>query len=305
MNYLITEGYPSAAQKFAHEANIEPMPDLESIEDRVQVREAIHSGDIKTAIEMINELDPEVSSIPSPRLKNFYSKAHHIAMIRFCSCTTHRPFGVLMRKILQTTSVFSLSNICPSYILQVYVLPHAAANAQCKLFDKEPALHFSLLRLQLIELIRKATATPDGDIAPALSFATTHLAPRAPTNPEFLEDLECTMALLIFPPDNLAPPLAALLHPSLRQEVAQRVNKALLNSVQERTKATLFDLVNHRSWAYQKALEAKKEAPERLELGFDPAQNGHEESENGTSHRQHRAVHGNGSADTGANNGWW
>lgn len=65
MNYLITEGYPSAAQKFAHEANIEPMPDLESIQDRVEVRESIHSGNIKTAIEMINDLDPEVSSIPA------------------------------------------------------------------------------------------------------------------------------------------------------------------------------------------------------------------------------------------------
>jgi len=64
MNYLITEGYPSAAQKFAHEANIEPMPDLEPIQDRVEVRESIHTGDIKTAIEMINELDPEVSSSP-------------------------------------------------------------------------------------------------------------------------------------------------------------------------------------------------------------------------------------------------
>lgn len=63
MNYLITEGYPSAAQKFAHEANIEPMPDLESIHDRVQVRESIHSGAINTAIKMINELDPEVSSV--------------------------------------------------------------------------------------------------------------------------------------------------------------------------------------------------------------------------------------------------
>jgi len=111
------------------------------------------------------------------------------------------------------------------------------------------------------------------------------------------------MALLIFPPDNLAPPLAALLHPARRHEVAQRVNKALLRSCQERTKATLYDLVNHRSWAYQKAMEAKKEVPDRLELGLDPAQNGHGGSHNGTSHRQHRQLHGNGPADTMAT-GW-
>ena len=108
------------------------------------------------------------------------------------------------------------------------------------------------------------------------------------------------MALLIFPPDNLAPPLAALLDPALRQEVAQRVNQALLLSQGERTKATLYDLVNHRSWAHQKAMEAKKEQlPERMELGFDPAQNGHESSQNGApSSHQH-----NGQGDPMAT-GW-
>jgi len=135
--------------------------------------------------------------------------------------------------------------------------------------------------VQLIELIRKATANDNGDITPALTFATTHLAPRAPTNPEFLEDLERTMALLIFPPDSLAPPLAALLDPTLRQEVAKRVNEALLRSQGERTKATLYDLVNHRSWAQQKAVQLKKDSvPDRIDLGFDTTQNGH--SQNGT-----------------------
>ncbi len=94
------------------------------------------------------------------------------------------------------------------------------------------------------------------------------------------------MALLIFDPDKLTPPLAALLEPELREEVAQRVNQALLASRGERMKATLYDLVNHRSWANQKAIEAKKEhLPDRIELGFDPAQNGHEVSQNGSSHR--------------------
>ena len=79
-----------------------------------------------------------------------------------------------------------------------------------------------------MELIRIYNATPGGDITPALTFASTQLAPRAPTNKEFLEDLERTMALLIFPPDSLEPPLAALLQPELRRTVADRVNKAIL-----------------------------------------------------------------------------
>lgn len=61
MNYLIIEGYKSAAVKFAQEANISPQVDLESIQERVEIRNAIHRGDIQAAVERINELYPEVS----------------------------------------------------------------------------------------------------------------------------------------------------------------------------------------------------------------------------------------------------
>ncbi len=80
MEYLISEGYPSAAQKFAAEANIEPELDVDSIQERVEIREAIAKGDIQTAIEKINELNPQVrpgsSSLPvccaSQRIQNCY-----------------------------------------------------------------------------------------------------------------------------------------------------------------------------------------------------------------------------------------
>lgn len=62
MDYLISEGYPSAAQKFALEANIQPKVDVESIEGRVEIRNAIYGGDIQTAIEKINDMNPQVSS---------------------------------------------------------------------------------------------------------------------------------------------------------------------------------------------------------------------------------------------------
>ncbi len=60
MNYLIIEGYQSAAIKFAQEANISPSIDLDSINDRIAIRNAIYRGDIQGAIEHINELNPEV-----------------------------------------------------------------------------------------------------------------------------------------------------------------------------------------------------------------------------------------------------
>ena len=62
MEYLISEGYPEAAQRFAVEANIEPELDVDSIQERVEIREAIALGDIQSAIERINELNPQVSS---------------------------------------------------------------------------------------------------------------------------------------------------------------------------------------------------------------------------------------------------
>ena len=79
------------------------------------------------------------------------------------------------------------------------------------------------------------------------------------------------MALLIFPPEKLAPPLAALLNPNLRKEVAKKVNEAIHESQGERTKARLFDLVRLRAWAEAKARDGRRaELPEKIELGLDP-----------------------------------
>jgi hypothetical protein len=82
MDYLITNGYPSAATKFAAEANIQPKADAESIQARVEIRTAIHSGDIQNAIEKINELNPQVR-------RHCFSPPLPFAMIIQVSCTTH------------------------------------------------------------------------------------------------------------------------------------------------------------------------------------------------------------------------
>ena len=63
MDYLIGEGYPLAAQKFSQEANIQPQMDMESIGERVEIRNAIYRGDVQTAIVKINELNPQVLTI--------------------------------------------------------------------------------------------------------------------------------------------------------------------------------------------------------------------------------------------------
>lgn len=60
LDYLTMEGYPNAAAKFSKEANLQPQPDFASIQTRQEIQHYIYSGDIQTAIETLNELDPEV-----------------------------------------------------------------------------------------------------------------------------------------------------------------------------------------------------------------------------------------------------
>ena len=101
-------------------------------------------------------------------------------------------------------------------------------------------------------MIRNCAQSPDGDISEALAFATTYLAPQAPCNSKFLYDLEGTMALLYFPMENLAPPLAELMDPVLRRQVAAKVNEAILEVQGVSKEAKIRRLVRLRAWAEQR-----------------------------------------------------
>ena len=112
---------------------------------------------------------------------------------------------------------------------------------------------------------------PNGDIEPALTFAAQHLAPRAPVYPEFLKELEHTMALLCFPPDQLSPPLAKLLDPDLRKQVAAKVNEAILTCQGVVPEAKVRSLVRLRAWVEEKASRAGSErlrSIPRMDLGL-------------------------------------
>lgn len=62
MDYLVSEGYPMAAKRFALEANIPHSAEPQSIQERVDIRNAIHAGNIESAIHRINDLNPQVST---------------------------------------------------------------------------------------------------------------------------------------------------------------------------------------------------------------------------------------------------
>lgn len=57
------EGYPNAAAKFSKEANLQPHQDISSIQARQEIQTCIYSGNIQSAIETLNDLDPEVCSL--------------------------------------------------------------------------------------------------------------------------------------------------------------------------------------------------------------------------------------------------
>ena len=62
MDYLVSEGYPDAAAKFAKEANIPSRVDVDTIHERVEIRNLIYREQIQEAIEKINEINPQVST---------------------------------------------------------------------------------------------------------------------------------------------------------------------------------------------------------------------------------------------------
>ncbi|KAI6247413.1 Glucose-induced degradation protein 8 [Erysiphe necator] len=135
-----------------------------------------------------------------------------------------------------------------------------------EVLDRNPSLHFDLLRLHLVELIRNCNSNPGGDITPALAFAAEELAPRAPSNDSFMEDLEKTMTLLVFPSDKLEPDLVVLLEPSLRRKVAEKVNMAILGRQKSQKEATIRKLIRLRAWAEDSARSHNIDLPHQINL---------------------------------------
>jgi hypothetical protein len=169
MNYLVIQGYKDAAEKFAVEANISPNVDLCTIQDRMNVRTAVESGNIDEAIERVNDLDPEI-------------------------------------------------------------------------LDTNPSLYFHLQQQKLIEFIRS------DKINDAIVFAQQELAPRGEENPEFLMELERTMALLAF--DSIASsPVGDLFEASQRQKTASELNAAILTAQCQDKDPKLPNLLKMLIWA--------------------------------------------------------
>jgi len=192
MDYLVIEGYKVSAEEFSQEAGLPPPVDFESIEGRMNIREALQRGDVEDAITRVNDLNPEI-------------------------------------------------------------------------LDTNPALYFRLQQQKLIEYIRQ------GRIAEALQFAQEELAPRGQENPEFLPELENTMALLAFESSKSAPEsISSLLSPNQRMKTAGEVNAAILESFSQGKESKLVALLKLLCWG-ESMLEERADFP-KVDFGEGPSQ---------------------------------
>lgn len=77
MNYLVTaEGFKEAAEKFRIESGIQPSMDLDQLDERIKIRDAIQNGRIQEAISLVNSLHPEL--LDNDRYLYFHLQQQHL-----------------------------------------------------------------------------------------------------------------------------------------------------------------------------------------------------------------------------------
>ncbi|KAI5898460.1 uncharacterized protein SCHCODRAFT_02165614 [Schizophyllum commune H4-8] len=84
MDYLVIEGYKSAAVEFSQEASLAAPVDFDSIENRMNIREALQRGDVEDAITRVNDLNPDTLRIldTNPALYFHLQQQRLIELIR-------------------------------------------------------------------------------------------------------------------------------------------------------------------------------------------------------------------------------
>jgi len=81
MNYLVTEGFKEAAEKFQSEAGVEPTVELNTLDNRILIRDAVQSGRVQEATHLVNKLHPEL--LDNDRYLYFHlQQLHLIELIR-------------------------------------------------------------------------------------------------------------------------------------------------------------------------------------------------------------------------------
>lgn len=79
---MSTEGFKEAAEKFQSEAGVEPTVELNTLDNRILIRDAVQSGRVQEATHLVNQLHPEL--LDNDRYLYFHlQQLHLIELIRF------------------------------------------------------------------------------------------------------------------------------------------------------------------------------------------------------------------------------
>jgi hypothetical protein len=58
--FVFLEGFKEAAEKFRMESGVQPTSDLDQMDERIKIRDAIQNGKIQDAISLVNNIHPEL-----------------------------------------------------------------------------------------------------------------------------------------------------------------------------------------------------------------------------------------------------
>ena len=84
MSCLVSEGFKEAAEKFKVESGVGPTVELDTLDERIKIRDAVQNGQIEGAISLVNSLHPELLE------NNRYLYFH----LQVCSCFVLLGWGI-------------------------------------------------------------------------------------------------------------------------------------------------------------------------------------------------------------------
>lgn len=113
-----------------------------------------------------------------------------------------------------------------------------------EILDTNSQLFFHLQLQQLLEYLK------EGDVEQALDYAQRELSARGEENPQFLAELEQSLALFAYE-DPTKSPFAELLQHSQRLKVVSELNLAVLSSQSEEGSTRLSSLLRLLLWTQQ------------------------------------------------------
>uniref|UniRef100_A0A023GAJ8 Putative lish motif-containing protein n=2 Tax=Amblyomma TaxID=6942 RepID=A0A023GAJ8_AMBTT len=76
MDYLVTEGFKEAADKFRLEAGVVPPVPLDTLDERIRIRDCLQEGRVLEAVSLLNGLRPEL--LDNDRCLLFHLRQQHL-----------------------------------------------------------------------------------------------------------------------------------------------------------------------------------------------------------------------------------